>query len=806
MQEQLELESLDLGIARYHDMRARGEADLPPGMKLIKEHVMVIAAGISAYLESCAAGVASRNASLSTFLSQWTDEPELPAYVVCRAVIDSITAGVKLQTVARTIAVTLEDQVNHELLRKLDPRAYRQLQRKLAKSASAGYKHVVLRKQQKFAGIKSVKWGISERVRVGTLLVQIMCDTTKLFNITRMSEGRHDTPLVIVPTDETISWLESSHTRSEILAPTFLPMVVKPRAWSNPFNGGYLKQRMRFPMIKGANRNLLEELKSVEMPTVYRALNAMQDTAWSINDKVHRIMVEAWEGGGTVAGLPSRHKLQPPTKDFTNAEAEANAPKFKAWKGRAAETHTRNVAMGSKRIAMHRLLWVAEKMAPFEKFHFVHALDFRGRAYAVAAFLNPQSDDCSKALLRFANSKPLGDTGAFWLAVHGSNTFGVDKVSFEDRVKWVQGNQDAILESAFNPLTTGTLWTTADSPWQFLAFCCEWAGLIAWWKAGQPQSEFMSALPVGMDGACNGLQNFSAMLRDEVGGAATNLTPSATPSDIYAEVAVAANAMITADIGGPRNVMASKWAGKITRKLTKRNTMTVPYAVSEFGMRNQLLEEFRKLQEDTAVAPEIASAGLEDAIYLASINYAAIGTVVVAARSAMDWLKSVAHVVAADGLPVQWTTPSGFLVVQDYREMLGTRLDFSVCGRRFALMIERKGDKLNRRKQSSGISPNFVHALDAAHLQRTVSYCLDAGITSFAMVHDSYGCHASDIEVMSTQLRRAFIDQYSVDVLGAFREQMIKLLPEKLQEKIPPCPPMGSLDLTAVMASDYFFA
>jgi DNA-directed RNA polymerase len=38
--------------------------------------------------------------------------------------------------------------------------------------------------------------------------------------------------------------------------------------------------------------------------------------------------------------------------------------------------------------------------------------------------------------------------------------------------------------------------------------------------------EFVSHLPVAFDGSCNGLQNYSMMLRDEVGGAATNLVPS----------------------------------------------------------------------------------------------------------------------------------------------------------------------------------------------------------------------------------------------------------------------------------------
>jgi DNA-directed RNA polymerase len=113
---------------------------------------------------------------------------------------------------------------------------------------------------------------------------------------------------------------------------------------------------------------------------------------------------------------------------------------------------------------------------------------------------------------------------------------------------------------------------------------------------------------------------------------------------------------------------------------------------------------------------------------------------------------------------------------------------------------------LDKRKQASGISPNFVNSLDAAHLTRTVNYCLDAGITDFAMVHDSYGTHAGNADALSMLLRRAFVDQYSGAVLEDFRKQIEQQLPGKLVKKLPPTPPMGTLDLEGVMASGYFFA
>jgi DNA-directed RNA polymerase len=43
---------------------------------------------------------------------------------------------------------------------------------------------------------------------------------------------------------------------------------------------------------------------------------------------------------------------------------------------------------------------------------------------------------------------------------------------------------------------------------------------------------------------------------------------------------------------------------------------------------------------------------------------------------------------------------------------------------------------------------------------------VEQGLEAFSMVHDSYGTHAGADDVLSSALRRAFIAQYSEDVLG----------------------------------------
>ncbi len=145
-------------------------------------------------------------------------------------------------------------------------------------------------------------------------------------------------------------------------------------------------------------------------------------------------------------------------------------------------------------------------------------------------------------------------------------------------------------------------------------------------------------------------------------------------------------------------------------------------------------------------------------------------------------------------------------MVQDYREWIGERLDTEITGQRVQLMITREGDKLDKRRQAQGIAPNFVHSLDASHMMATVCLGLEAGIEAFAMVHDSYGAHAGNADKLNVLLRRAFVEQYTPDVLGRFRDELVAQLPEKLARKVPPLPAYGTLDVEAVLTSEYFFA
>jgi DNA-directed RNA polymerase len=131
-------------------------------------------------------------------------------------------------------------------------------------------------------------------------------------------------------------------------------------------------------------------------------------------------------------------------------------------------------------------------------------------------------------MLTFSEAKPLGKRGLYWLQVHLANFAGKDKMSFDDRAKYVDDNMENVRESVRDPFSGNKWWMELDNPFQGLATCREIVHAI---DSGNPET-YMCCLPVHMDGSCNGLQHYAAIGRDTVGGKAVNLLESDGPEDV----------------------------------------------------------------------------------------------------------------------------------------------------------------------------------------------------------------------------------------------------------------------------------
>jgi DNA-directed RNA polymerase len=815
----LEDEARSLGASRYNARQLPWrteagtideEANLPPGQQLLKTCVLPVAAAIREFLDGVYSGKAGRRHSAGDFLL--LSEPEEVAYLTARVLINASVGQGTLQDTAIKVADALIESLEFTAFREQNKVGYKGYLKSQQKKGYSRQRASAVKKLFASEGV-AIDIPKPEKVTIGTKCIELVIETTDYFTTEKVRRSKGFI-YVVRPTETLQKWLDEQHARCSILAPVNMPMVVRPRRWRTPTYGGYLTPRHGNRFIKQRNRAYHDEVRNADLSKVYDSVNHIQDTPWNINGKVLDVMESVWNEGGSLGGLPRRDDDPLPPKPLdidTNEEAKLQ------WKKAASSVYQANAERVSARLAMHQGLWIARRFNGEDAIYYPHELDFRGRVYPIpVGGPSPQGCDWQKALLQFAHGLPLGAEGFRWLNIHIANLFGVDKVSFEDRCAWVGENLEALIDSGENPLDGQRFWTTADSPYCALAACIELAEAF---NSGDPAS-YVSRIPVALDGSCSGLQHFSAMLRDEDGGKAVNLTPAEKPQDVY--MAVGKNAQRIADetptitytLGKHETeevTVDNPWRnGKVTRAIVKRPTMTYCYSATRFGMQAMILQTLRELDrelEEKGQGPYLGGVdNYHAAMWLSHVVYTSISMTVSAAAKAMDWLREAAKVAASGELPLWWTTPMGMPVLQEYKKQEGTRVKAHWAGQRVDLIVQLETEGLDSRAQANGVAPNFVHSLDASHLQAVALRSKQEGIAHLAMIHDSFGTHAANTSKLSSILRETFVEQYSGDVLAALYGELKEQLGDELAEQLPPPPQAGTLDLNQTLTASYTFA
>lgn len=697
--------------------------------------------------------------------------------------------------------------------------------RGLDKRVGAHYRSFYLKNAMKKCKYKVPTWEKqAEGLRtLGVSLVVLAEEATGYFTL----ENAHGVPTHLVPTLQFSEAWQRNENNMLDRARRYCPMVVPPAPWTTIDDGGYYGElstltsllRLKY-MDTSFGESYKKRLSQLAMPDVYKAVNAIQDTPYTINKKVVAVLKDCRAQGylpcasesSNVIGLFGLELPARPAKDATDEEVA----RYKKEAIRYYKNEKRRMSLQNK---ANDTLNTAIKFAKYERIYFPWNMDFRGRIYPIPLF-SPQGDDLTKGLLLFADTPPFENADGWkWLAITGANLAGVDKVSYDDRIQWVKDHEEVILAVAADPMGC-QWWLQQEEPVQMLAFCFEWAKAVAWIAEHGSIVGFTTGLPYAQDGTCSGLQHFSAILRDPIGGEAVNLVPQDKPNDIYAQVAEKVKIFLKKDsMNGSLDewneeknkmqlgtkTMAQIWLNfGITRKVTKRPTMTLAYGAKKAGYVNQILDDTIKPamreQEDSCVFND--QNAFQCAQYLAGLIWQGVSKTVVKAVEGMDWLHKCAKLVTKNSHVVSWVTPLGLLLQQSYTKYNIEIVKLRCAGKRFRIYTPHQTGEIDKVRQANGIAPNFIHSMDACHLQMTVCRAKDAGINHFAMIHDSYGCPMSQAELMFDIVRQSFVDMYTdFDVLEMFRECLQPLS----NKPLPALPQKGSLDLNCVKDSKYIF-
>jgi DNA-directed RNA polymerase len=756
-------------------------------------------------------------------------EPEVIAYLTMKVLLDRVQVQQSVYSVSMAIAQSIEDELVYRELRRVKPALFQYLLS--TKFLTQHYKHnqKILKgvTRSNAVEVAHLRMPKKDKVHVGAKCIDLACAVTGLFKVELVTTNpgggfrgrtkRHQWQILAEPA--TLEWIARKNEVLEYMTPLAMPMVVPPLPWGpKGQKGGYrFGLKDKYEMVRGASPQQQKVIEHQDMPTVYKAVNFVQSTAWTVNDFIADVVQQIAEQGGGIAGIPV---LEPEPMPAKPPDIDTNREARRKWRDLAFATKTRNVLRTNDALKFHRLWREVSLLKDEPTLFFPYNLDFRGRMYPIASHLSPQGDDLSKGLLLFAEGKPLGEKGLEAMCVFGANCMDTDpdtgqKLTRESllyRMAWAESQKDNILRCAERPLDMAHWWTKADKPFQFLAFCHEY------YKAyNNPEGElnYVCGLPIYIDGSCNGLQHFSAMFRDEIGGSAVNLLPSQTPEDVYQRVAEAVIRLC-------RNVpsadaeyqLARRWlaSGLLTRKLCKRPTMTFVYGSKVYGFQDQILEylsvderdSWDKTKEHFTIGNTVQM--LQAARFLSRIIWEALQETAVKAFEGMEWFQEAAREVCTVGKSgVRWTVPlTNFPVKQEYSVNRKSVVRTILAGKVVKPVIYMPTARPLTKKQQNAVSPNIIHSLDAAALMLTVNMAMQDGVTAFSGIHDSYGTVPADMPLVAVRTRQAFTCLYeSVDVPKEFHRMFSQQVPTGT---IAAPPSKGSLKLDKVLDSPYFFA
>ncbi len=659
------------------------------------------------------------------------------------------------------------------------------------------------------------RWPSEKYLSVGQAVLNAVIAGSELFEVYNKPNRKHTSKMLGMTKmgNQLISELEGS---IKWMSPVFKPMLKEPVPWKSFNTGCYHNKKLAslVPLIKHCSGLQKDLISNADMSKVYKALNAIQKTPFKINPVVYEQVSKAYQRGDLIPKFPRKKKLKIPGK--VNNWEDLDNKERKRVKKNKEKVILRNRTIEADVVNMTTDLNIAEDLLQYDKFYLPHSLDFRGRVYPVPTF-NHQRADYIRAMFMFAKGMRIGKAGIYWLAIHLANCGDFNKISkrsLEERVKWVEDNQRIIYCIGVKPGLTKHLWQDADKPFSFLAACAEFAGVM------EEGEDFVSHLPVSLDGTNSGVQHYCAALRDKEGGASVNLTHTKDPQDVYQLVAD----NVINNINNDNTELSKAWLDYgVNRKTVKRNVMTFPYSSEKYGFRQQLIEDLMRPLEDKVldglikVHPFGVDNGRSAATYMADKTWTAVNQVIKKAAEGMKFLQNCATEANRRNLPLQWTSPIGLPVVSMYQTWLVSRVRIFLYDKTIMPAQATKNSKINNRdevyncimcnirsaptgvinkiKQRNGAAPNFIHSLDASHLMFTVLRAIEQGIEDFCLIHDSFGTHAANTQRWFNIIRDTFIEMY--DEHDVFNDMGIKYNIS--------APDKGELDLNEVKISQYAF-
>jgi DNA-directed RNA polymerase, mitochondrial len=595
--------------------------------------------------------------------------------------------------------------------------------------------------------------------------------TSNMLEIKVINNSYDNSISVLRLTDEVSKLLDRKNPI--ISLPINLPMIVKPKPYSENDLGGYLLNDIEY------DENLIRGKLGYNIPStiqdeniIYFVVNKMMETPFKVNKELLNYLIE----------YNHIHKL------LINPDYKHEFSDIKRNKSQEIEYQK----FISKKLLEEYIIKIAQTYSNVPEIFFPIKLDNRGRLYPIPAYFHYQASELAKALILFARPDKLkrSDKDAIeYLKAYGGSCYGngLNRKSYEKRLEWVSQNWEDIIN-----YDKSNLVNQADNKILFLSFCLEMKRFDNFLN-NEYTHEFNTCLPIQLDGTCNGFEHLTLLSNESKLFEVLNLFESSKnedPKDFYQHIINQINIHLEKKINSTNsNDEKESYERLLKLGLSRSNIkyviMTKPYNAKDKTLVKYILDtlilnhtenkiitdndgnektiniKWYKINKDSPDQNlvnrsdvELLVKSINDIIY---INYPNIKLLSI-------YLNEIAKIFNKLNLPIIWRLPSGLMISQKYMQKHTTRIKpFSYLNTSLSLTIT---DKINidKQKQISALMPNLVHSLDAASLSllyNSFYNSIEGDHINFYSVHDCFGVTAKYIDTLITLLRSVYIDIYS---------------------------------------------
>lgn len=455
------------------------------------------------------------------------------------------------------------------------------------------------------------------------------------------------------------------------------PMITTPDAWTNNHNGGYYTSKEH--VILGDRFN--KHNKELNL----HVLNILQDVKYVLDMDI---------------------ASEPDTIDLESID-----PK-----------HQEQAKANFEQMLKENSL--VYDMYKDQEFSFVFQYDKRGRIYSKGYHINIQGNPYRKAMLKFAKKEKLTDRGWYWLKVDLANAYGLDKETFDVRVKFIDDNIDDILRCPDHWIAK------ADEPLLFKSALKSYKESL---KTGY------SNHIVRLDATSSGPQIMSVVMRDKIAMKYLNVLGQER-TDYYTLVAKQ-----TYERTKGSSIWGDNPSWKDIRSQTKKATMTFYYN-STAKPEEFFGKDTKELHEYYSVIKELTQGAckLQDII-----------------NSLWDDTKDTN----------EWYLPDNHLSYCPVRKTKKTKIEVKEMRQgtavfNFMATVHQAGHEEYR-----SLAPNVVHSLDAFVCRTIIEMLSEQGI-EVSPIHDSFGVHANHCDALRKVYRNLMARLYREDIIDDILSQI----------------------------------